>query len=495
MTYRYVIIEDEPIVRRGTELKMTRTGLPLQLIGEADNGVDGLSVIRNLRPDIAIIDMRMPDMDGAIMMRELRKENIDIEFIVASGYSDFEYAREGIRSDACAYLLKPFSDNELQEAIIIAISRIERRASANIQQASQAHLQVNKAHRILASYLMGVPDHTQEPDLCAIGISKHGHFIVAEAVWSQSHNALDCPIESDVIVEIKLSSLPGRSFYVYYSQDYITKFALESLCLQLRSADSAGISAPCTDLDMLYAARRQAQEARRDHAIGLKNTVSMYQPSSMQLSMNDIVEKRMMLALESADADWFHTLTNELACDAARRNLSVNNLICMLRGFFASAIEHLAPHLIADAPSLFQFDYLVQRTANDDDLSSVIADFISSSLRVNSNGSVGDALAHMRAYLDNHYYEDLSLERISQIFGISPGYASQLFNQRMGTSYVNYITALRISHAKELLSATQLDNSVIAARCGFSSVNYFYRVFKRSTGLTPSDYRQRYGDK
>lgn len=490
MTYRYVIIEDEPIVRRGTELKMSRTLLPLKLVGEADNGIDGLSIIRRLQPDIAVIDMRMPDMDGATMMRQLRKENIDIELIVASGYSDFEYAREGIRYDACAYLLKPFSDDELREAVLSAIHRMERRAAAHTTAAANDTQHFDMTQRILSSYLMGVPDYIQESELIKLGINKRGYFIVAEAVWPKEYTVPVRPSGVDSFTEITLASLPGRNFYVCCNSKSFSSATLESLCMQLRSADSAGISAICTDLDMLYTARRQAQEARRDHVFGLKNIVSQYHPASAKYTIDDIIAQRMMLALESSDYDWFRILVSELTSEVIKRSFSVNSLIIMLRSFFAGAIEHLEQQLIKDKPSLFQFDYLVQRTASDDELPLVIADFIAGSLRVNSSGSVGDALARMRAYLDNHYDEDLSLERISQIFGISPGYASQLFNQRMGTSYVNYITSLRINHAKELLRSTKLENSAIAARCGFSSVNYFYRVFKRSTGLTPSDYRQ-----
>lgn len=167
MKYRYVIIEDEPVVRRGTELKMKRTGLPFELVGEADNGADGLELLRRLRPELAIIDMRMPDMDGAALMAQLRNEALPVELIVASGYSDFDYARAGIRADVCDYLLKPFSETELRAAVLLALQRIEARSPDMASDPARAH-DMSGARRddelkLLQSYLMGVPDraHTR----------------------------------------------------------------------------------------------------------------------------------------------------------------------------------------------------------------------------------------------------------------------------------------------------------------------------------------------
>lgn len=494
MKYRYVIIEDEPVVRRGTELKMKRTGLPFELVGEEDNGADGLELLRRLRPELAIIDMRMPDMDGAALMAQLRNEALPVELIVASGYSDFDYARAGIRADVCDYLLKPFSETELRAAVLLALQRIEARSPDMASDPARAH-DMSGARRddelkLLQSYLMGVPDRARTPDFNVLNIDpSRGRYLVIELA-SQARVTPERPAGLDELVELDAPGLPGHVFWICYARAGIAQAALDKLRVQLTRADSAGISLPCRDLDRLYAARRQAQEARRDHAIGARGVVSTYAESDATELFDAAQCERMLLALECGDREWFARLAMGCCADCARAGWSVNRMVRALRRLFAQALERIMPQLDSEPPTLFQFDYLSQRTANDADLPEALTGFIAQALSVQASGSTGELITRMRGYLDAHFDENLSLERVSQLFGISPGYASQLFSQRMGMSYVNYITSLRIEHARKLLSESRLDAAAIARKCGFGNAKYFYRVFKSQTGQTPNDYRQ-----
>lgn len=494
MKYRYVIIEDEPVVRKGTELKMRRTGLPFELVGEAGNGADGLELLRRLRPELAIVDMRMPDMDGAALMAQLRSEAIPVELIVASGYSDFDYARAGIRAEVCDYLLKPFSDTELRTAVLLAMQHIEARLpveAAAQQKVVPDEFETNRDDelKLLNSYLMGVPDRTRAPKFSSLNIDvERGRYVVIELV-SEKHITPERPSGLDELVEISASGMPGHVFWICYSRAGIAQAALDELSAQLTCADSAGMSLPCRDLDRLYVARRQAQVARRDHTLGVRGMVSIYASSGEEDAFDTTPWERMLLALECGDREWFARLAMSYCTECVRAGWSVNQLMRALRQLFAQALERIAQLLDGEPPTLFQFDYLCQRTASDADLPQILIGFIAQKLVVDATGSTGELIARMRAYLDAHFYENLSLERVSQLFGISPGYASQLFSQRMGMSYVNYITSLRIEHAQKLLRESRLDATAIARKCGFGSSKYFYRVFKSQTGQTPNDYR------
>lgn len=495
MKYRYVIIEDEPVVRRGTELKMRRTGLPFELAGEADNGADGLELLRRLQPELAIVDMRLPDMDGAALMSQLRRESLPVELIVASGYSDFDYARASIRAEVCDYLLKPFSETELRAAALIALQHIQARApsgGAAERAATDADRGSRRAEelKLLLSYVMGVPDRAQPPEFHALNIDpERGRYMVIELV-SDERVSPRRPESLDELAELDVPGLPGHVFWVCYARAGITRAALAELSAQLTCAESAGISEPCRDLDRLYAARRQAQEARRDHPLGVRGAVCAYAPAAAPDALDGAACERMLLALECGDREWFAHLARECCAECMRAGWSVNRLVRALRQLFAQALERLTPLASGELPTLFQFDYLSQRTARDADLPEVLIGFCAQAFNVSASGSSGELIARMRAYLDVHFDENLSLERVSQLFGISPGYASQLFSQRMGTSYVNYITALRIEHARRLLAESNLDAAAIARKCGFGSAKYFYRVFKSQTGQTPNDYRQ-----
>ena len=120
---KLVIIDDESIVIQGLAAIIKRLGLDAEVVGSADNGLDGLAVIRQNHPDVVITDIRMPGLDGLSMIEEVREEFDDIDFIVISGYTDFVYTKRAISLGVVDYLDKPLTIEKIREVF----SRIEAR--------------------------------------------------------------------------------------------------------------------------------------------------------------------------------------------------------------------------------------------------------------------------------------------------------------------------------------------------------------------------------
>ena len=126
--WKVIIVDDENSVRRGLINSIDWESLNCKVVAEAENGIRGLEVIRNHKPDLVISDIRMPGITGIEMLEKLRKENCDTEFIFLTAYSDFEYARKALKLYAADYLLKPFEDGELEEIIV---NLMKKRGSDN----------------------------------------------------------------------------------------------------------------------------------------------------------------------------------------------------------------------------------------------------------------------------------------------------------------------------------------------------------------------------
>ena len=122
--YTYLIIDDESLIRKGTKKKL----LPLESVvtccGEADNGESGIQMIEELHPDIVILDMQMPIMDGMQLLPYLSQHYPEIPLIVISGYQNFEYIKQAISSKAVNYILKPFSREEIQETMLSIVKSL-----------------------------------------------------------------------------------------------------------------------------------------------------------------------------------------------------------------------------------------------------------------------------------------------------------------------------------------------------------------------------------
>ena len=123
--YRVVLVDDERLIIRGLSTVIPWAELGCEIAGTAHDGVSGLELIRSLRPDIVLTDIRMPNMDGLTMLAAIRSEFPEIQMSVLTAYRDFEYARKAITLGVCRYLLKPSNLDELQEAVKLMVSRLD----------------------------------------------------------------------------------------------------------------------------------------------------------------------------------------------------------------------------------------------------------------------------------------------------------------------------------------------------------------------------------
>ena len=113
---RVLIVDDHPVVREGIG-SMLKKETDFKVVGEASNGLEAVEKARELSPDVVLMDLRMPEMDGVEAISRIKAEKPDIKFIILTTYSDDEYIFKGIAAGARAYLLKDAPRDELFKAI------------------------------------------------------------------------------------------------------------------------------------------------------------------------------------------------------------------------------------------------------------------------------------------------------------------------------------------------------------------------------------------
>ena len=125
---KVVVIDDEELQRQGLVSLTPWESLGCIVVGDAENADKGLELIRDLQPDIVIVDIKMPGMSGLELIAKACEEQV-AEYIIISGYGEFEYAKKAIELGVCGYLLKPVDDDELANVIQQAVHRVEERLS------------------------------------------------------------------------------------------------------------------------------------------------------------------------------------------------------------------------------------------------------------------------------------------------------------------------------------------------------------------------------
>lgn len=123
---KVLVIDDEPLQRQGIVRLTPWADFGAEVVGDTGSGMEGILLARRLHPDVLIVDIKMPGLSGLDVIAQLREE-IDAEYIILSGYGEFEYAQQAIALGVCAYLLKPLDDEELAAAMKAGAERIYRR--------------------------------------------------------------------------------------------------------------------------------------------------------------------------------------------------------------------------------------------------------------------------------------------------------------------------------------------------------------------------------
>jgi len=120
-----LIVDDEPLVRSSIRFTLQGIALRTHVVGEAENGEDALDQYRRLLPDVIITDIRMPGMNGLDFIAEVRRADPVTQFIIISGYAEFEYARQAMRHGVGDYVLKPIKARELEDALRNCATRLD----------------------------------------------------------------------------------------------------------------------------------------------------------------------------------------------------------------------------------------------------------------------------------------------------------------------------------------------------------------------------------
>ncbi len=150
--YRALIIDDEDIIRQGLKKIIPWNSLNCEIIGEAKNGTEGLELIRKLKPDIVITDIRMPGSDGLEMISRIKGESKNSKIIILTGYRDFDYAQRAIRFGVFRYLLKPSDKNEIIKSLQDAISEIDNDKRYFLKEENN-HERINVQNSNKSSYI------------------------------------------------------------------------------------------------------------------------------------------------------------------------------------------------------------------------------------------------------------------------------------------------------------------------------------------------------
>ena len=526
------LVEDEFVVREGIKNNIDWKSHGYEFCGEASDGELAFPMIQKLKPDIVITDIRMPFMDGLVLSKLIKKELPWIEIIILSGYSEFEYAKEGIKIGIAQYLLKPINGEDLiKEVDSLAVKIEEKHKEREIKEKYMREMKENflKERKDLFQYLVtGSKSPAELLEISGrldIDLSAIWYSIVLLKVQSMKH-ARDEYSNSIIEIEQKIEMLDSKKDLLIFDRNLEGKAFLfkadskedmidfqEKYLYQIKEILDdyeniryfGGIGEPVNRLRELPFSFESASHAFahrylvKDSLIlnykeikqGIYQEEIKFDIGSMDIKQIDRSKIREFLkfGVKEETIYFVEEFFKDLGNNAMKSNMLRQYIIMDSYFCIAEFVEGLSFAKEEIDPPDSNSGVLQSEENAMDYLIRIVHKALELREKAASN-RYGDVVDEVIRYIEDNYAdEELSLNVLASHINFSPNHLSMVFSQQAGQTFTRYLTNYRMNKAKELLRCTSKRSSVISMEVGYKDPHYFSYLFKKTQGMTPTQYR------
>lgn len=529
---KLLIVDDEPSIRDGICQAIDWDGYQIQCL-TAKDGIRALEVIEAEQPDLVLLDVRMPHLDGLGVMEELQRREIKVKVVILSGYDQFSYAQKALKYGAVDYLIKPCHKKQLLETVLHFKAEIEReqrnrQMSMNLRKQlrdNRSVLQERYLCRILEQSSLAVNETEENFKTLQIQLPLH-HIAIAVM-------ELDC--QTCILFE-EGKSLGERDmalarFGVINIAEEVFEHTQDCKCVSCHEMVAAFIHVVGGTEGV--AAQLQTVQRKVQECLGINLTIGVGTitenisdcASSYRRALQTLMVKEV---LGSGEIFWYDKVFLKEDGKNQGDDYGRKQVIQAVFSKKAPELYRALQHFFLQLKDIRQTEqYKMHCLALCLDLSRAMTEYGISSggtwkpevslkelLKINLAGEVAalveqtvreaqnaviNAGANNRlilqqaiSYIDDNYQSDISLKEAAEHVSLSPNYFSMIFKQLSGTSFVDYLNAARIAKACELLKDVQYKSYEVAFLVGFKDEKYFSYMFKKVTGYSPSQYRKNY---
>ncbi|MBD0382539.1 response regulator transcription factor [Paenibacillus sedimenti] len=490
---KIVVADDEQWVRLGLISMIQEMETAWEVAGEAKDGEELVELTSAIQPEAAIVDIRMPGLNGIEAIRKARLLSPLTRWIILTGYSDFEYARQALQMGVSDYLLKPVNPEEL-EKVVTHISQGNRLV---IQQLNQ------QFENQLFSLLHGMVSLESANGLLRNGVFTGGMVLIdtsgspadyaeLQTRWLQGGRQV---VQQNIVygVHLALLPLPGgelvwvgvRDPHNSESERCLQRLEAEILSSvkQLRSEVTAltvaetGEAAGFSEFQQRLK-RLQERAYLRVAADGLDRRWTLQELEDLERSDGSLVLKAAKLALQLQQE-----FKNGLYM---KYQTTLQELERFLTRAAADERRGIEVYLRKVFPDITRSDASGRSTGLTERLRLLGEDL----LAVGQVAEPPDVVKQVLAYIERNYMNNIGISQIAGELNMTQSYLSTLFHKRTGTTFIKHLTQVRILKAKELLTKTNLQVGQVAEEVGYYSTRHFTKLFTEIVGIYPSDFKK-----
>lgn len=503
------LLDDEVQVREGIQRSINWQKEGFEYCGDAPDGEIALPLIEKYKPDIVITDIKMPFMDGFEVSRILREKMPWIKIIILSGHDEFEYAREAMRIQIYEYCLKPISSTDLLTTLHnvskqIDLEEIEKRrldelenqvfksesfsrdlflnelcegaytASEAIKHATELDIDLISSYYctfiIESEKIDDFPFEWLNEQICSIQFKRKSK----EAVFILKGDSRDKLEQQITTVKDKLLNMTKRS------SDHPILFGFGKIEVRIR-----GIATSFSD----------AEEEKSYYRVLQSYTSKNFSGEPLQADLHVFNRKELIHFLrfgEVGNIPSFSLSYSAYLKDAKTRTPFFTYYFLL---DFTMTIKHYLMEMDTDPTTIHELNKMEVNASWVREYPEMLI-YIREMLQLiiesrdQMTTKFSPTIIKAKDYVKDHFNDSqLSLQTIANIVNVSPSYFSHMFSQETGQTLIEYITMIRIEHAKELLKTTNDKTYEVAHKVGYSDSHYFCNLFKKVTGMTTREFK------
>jgi two-component system response regulator YesN len=516
-TMKVMIIDDEPNIRDGLKTLIDWGKLHCILVGEAQNGVEGIEKILLLKPDLIIVDIKMPEIDGIQLIETITQLRIETHFIVLSGYQDFNYAKRAMECHVNHYILKPIEEELLEHKVMEIYDVWFDRMKKKIAQEHQCQLSKDQmikyiamGHEIVDSYINSTAGYEELNRWYDLELPWQSYTVLLlDAVEKRmdlmerdnikrylngegQHRRKEICFDADGFVGIVIKN---HSFDLHCERlENLRNWAIKKLDREVIITVGATVN-KLDEISSSYAFAKYLMDHRflyGNKTIIQEQSIHNHENSEPNASAEKDTERQLYQAVCTNQQDQVNHILEEMrrsmetsGWDPVRvKAFYLHVYVCVMTSLIEHQHELLGREFLS--PKVFEMIY---QQSNLFKLHGyikfqllTIGGYIEEMKPQKTLGKVID-------YIEHHYHEDLKIEALGKLFHYSSNYLGKQLKKETNKSFNCFLDDLRIEEAQKLLSKPELKIYEISQKVGYNDPDYFTAKFKKLTGISPKEFR------
>ncbi|NLE26179.1 MAG: response regulator [Clostridiaceae bacterium] len=523
--YRLLIVDDEYLSRYALRTLIQKKFNNIEIVGEAENGRQALELNSQLKPDIIIMDIKMPVLNGIDASAQIINEYPETNILILTAYDSFDYIKNALDIGVLGYILKPIKEAEVVEKINKVINQmIEKTNHTDFMGMVESKINVVKPFiedELVTSFITGIFDKEKTQsyiDFLQEDI-KAGYFLLV-STEQYDLNGINDYLRSRIVKEKTMNILKrhlplmkkcffgknqGNSIVVFIPVD--TKHSVDEIVREaiiigheinrkleiIGDIDATvGIGGVYSEIDCFCRSYSEAvlalRKASKDNKTVHFNQLDSNDVDVQQWHYPTELEDKLIEQLKAGNISEAKKYSDELLNAILCRNEKPEKVKEYVFEYITMLKRAISKLTLCEYSCKFSELYALT-TPEEIKIWGTYNTYELIEKVENNSSKKSDVMNRIIDYINRNFNKNITLDIVAMEVGLSPQYLSKIFKEQYGSTFIEVITKKRIKYAEELLSKGNKNIKEISKLIGYEDPNYFCRVFRKETGKSPKQFR------